>query len=203
MECYQLALKYNQWSVPAMQGIACILRTKDAFPQAVEYLRTILKVDPANGDVWGSLGHCYLMMDDLQQAYSAYQQALYHLSDPKVRCLLVSQVRLQSTNSCTGAKALVRHRHSVRPLRLFGARRRGFLPGHAHGAQFRKGKRDLLSSWYNIQATAEVQPEFRRKYKLIDSKTKSDKALVLQVHRHQPTSSSDRRRHLVPDWSRL
>lgn len=30
------------------------------------------------------LGHCYLMMDDLQQAYSAYQQALYHLSDPKV-----------------------------------------------------------------------------------------------------------------------
>lgn len=23
-------------------------------------------------------------MDDLQQAYSAYQQALYHLSDPKV-----------------------------------------------------------------------------------------------------------------------
>lgn len=26
------------------------------------------------------------MMDDLQQAYSAYQQALYHLSDPKV-CL--------------------------------------------------------------------------------------------------------------------
>lgn len=24
------------------------------------------------------------MMDDLQQAYSAYQQALYHLKDPKV-----------------------------------------------------------------------------------------------------------------------
>lgn len=35
--------------------------------------------DPAN-----TPGHCYLMMDDLQQAYSAYQQALYHLSDPKV-----------------------------------------------------------------------------------------------------------------------
>ena len=32
-------------------------------------------------------GHCYLMMDDLQQAYSAYQQALYHLSDPKVSLL--------------------------------------------------------------------------------------------------------------------
>ncbi|KAF2190842.1 TPR-like protein [Zopfia rhizophila CBS 207.26] len=83
IQCYEQALKYNSWSVPAMQGIACILRTKDHFPQAVEYLRTILKVDQANGEVWGSLGHCYLMMDDLQQAYSAYQQALYHLSDPK------------------------------------------------------------------------------------------------------------------------
>ncbi|KAG9383308.1 TPR repeat-containing protein [Pyrenophora tritici-repentis] len=83
MQCYEQALKFNQWSVPAMQGIACILRTKDAFPAAVEYLRTILKVDSTNGDVWGSLGHCYLMMDDLQQAYSAYQQALYHLQDPK------------------------------------------------------------------------------------------------------------------------
>jgi tetratricopeptide (TPR) repeat protein len=56
MQCYEQALKFNQWSVPAMQGIACILRTKDAFPAAVEYLRTILKVDQTNGDVWGSLG---------------------------------------------------------------------------------------------------------------------------------------------------
>lgn len=27
-------------------------------------------------------------MDDLQQAYSAYQQALYHLPDPKVRVFI-------------------------------------------------------------------------------------------------------------------
>ena len=30
------------------------------------------------------LGHCYLMMDDLQQAYTAYQSALVNLRDPKV-----------------------------------------------------------------------------------------------------------------------
>ena len=29
-------------------------------------------------------GHCHLMMDNLQDAYSAYQQALYFLRDPKV-----------------------------------------------------------------------------------------------------------------------
>lgn len=33
------------------------------------------------------------MMDDLQQAYSAYQQALYHLPDPKVG--VVSQAHLE------------------------------------------------------------------------------------------------------------
>ncbi|KAF2195955.1 hypothetical protein GQ43DRAFT_290764, partial [Delitschia confertaspora ATCC 74209] len=56
INCYEHALKFNSWSVPAMQGIACILRTRDQFPQAVEFLKTILKVDPANGEVWGSLG---------------------------------------------------------------------------------------------------------------------------------------------------
>jgi Tfp pilus assembly protein PilF len=118
MECYQHALKHNPWSVPAMQGIACILRTKDLFHQAVEYLRTILKVEPTNGEVWGSLGmclcswyqffasnasvgHCYLMMDDLQQAYSAYQQALFHLSNIKVSlqvALSLQQLRNANEN---------------------------------------------------------------------------------------------------------
>ena len=48
-----------------------------------------------------NLGHCYLMQDDLQKAYSAYQQALYLLPNPKVYiyncvflCLLCS-IRVQ------------------------------------------------------------------------------------------------------------
>lgn len=82
-QAYERAMNFNQWSVPAMLAISCILRSKDQFTSAVEYLRQILKVEPTNGEVWSSLGHCYLMMDDLQQAYSAYQQALYHLPDPK------------------------------------------------------------------------------------------------------------------------
>ncbi len=53
---YEQALRFNQWSIPAMQAISCILRTKDQFAAAVEYLKTILKVEPNNGEVWGSLG---------------------------------------------------------------------------------------------------------------------------------------------------
>lgn len=105
LECYHNALKCNQWSVPAMQGIASILRYKDQFQHAAEYLRAIIKIEPTNGEVLSGLGrsssrliqllsladccagHCYLMMDDLQQAYSAYQEALYHLTNPRV-CLI-------------------------------------------------------------------------------------------------------------------
>jgi Flp pilus assembly protein TadD len=52
--------------------------------QAVEYFQRVLNIETNNGEVWGALGHCYLMMDDLQKAYTAYQQALYHLPNPKV-----------------------------------------------------------------------------------------------------------------------
>ncbi|QIW97335.1 hypothetical protein AMS68_002853 [Peltaster fructicola] len=83
MVAYERAMTFNRRSVQAMLAISCILRSKDQFTAAVEYLKQIIQVEPNDGEVWSSLGHCYLMMDDLQQAYSAYQQALYHLHDPR------------------------------------------------------------------------------------------------------------------------
>lgn len=80
---YQQALRHNQWSVSSLTAISHILRTQEKFPDAQEYLRNVLKIDSQNGEAWGNLGHCYLMMDNLQEAYSAYQQALYYLPDPK------------------------------------------------------------------------------------------------------------------------
>jgi hypothetical protein len=42
-------------------------------------------------------GHCHLMMDNLQEAYTSYQQALYHLRDPKVcRDILVRLIKANS-----------------------------------------------------------------------------------------------------------
>ncbi|CCG85040.1 protein of unknown function [Taphrina deformans PYCC 5710] len=90
MVAYESALRQNPYSIPAMNQIATILRAREQFPRvslvvffAVEYFQSILNLDQNNGETWGSLGHCYLMMDDLQKAYSAYQQALYHLQNPK------------------------------------------------------------------------------------------------------------------------
>ncbi|RMZ75660.1 hypothetical protein DV737_g5192, partial [Chaetothyriales sp. CBS 132003] len=80
---YDQALRHNSWSTHTLNAISTILRTKEEYTKAMEYLKKILSVEPANGDAWGNLGHCYLMMDNLQEAYTAYQQALYYLPDPK------------------------------------------------------------------------------------------------------------------------
>ncbi|KAI4142275.1 MAG: hypothetical protein L6R39_005004 [Caloplaca ligustica] len=53
---YERALQHNYQSISAMNAISCILRTKENFPKAVEYLQAILKLDANNGEVWGSLG---------------------------------------------------------------------------------------------------------------------------------------------------
>jgi general transcriptional corepressor CYC8 len=82
-DSYQQALRHNNWSIPVLSAISCTLRTQEKYPEAMDYLRKILQVEPANGEVWGNLGHCQLMMDNLQDAYGAYQQALYYLPDPK------------------------------------------------------------------------------------------------------------------------
>jgi hypothetical protein len=60
------------------------------------------------------LGHCYLMMDDLQQAYSAYQQALYHLRDPKASYFNQPLFTFcDSLQTDSGTETLVRHWNSL------------------------------------------------------------------------------------------
>lgn len=80
---YECVLRHNPYSVPAMTQIALILHANEQYQRAAEYFQSILNIDQSNGEIWGSLGHCYLMMDDLQKTYTAYQQALYHLQNPK------------------------------------------------------------------------------------------------------------------------
>ncbi|KAL1915941.1 uncharacterized protein VTP21DRAFT_6329 [Calcarisporiella thermophila] len=83
MSCYEAALNHSPYSIPALQHIAALCRGREQFGRAIEYFQRILRIQENSGEIWGALGHCYLMIDDLQQAYHAYQQALYHLPDAK------------------------------------------------------------------------------------------------------------------------
>ncbi|CBN79199.1 conserved unknown protein [Ectocarpus siliculosus] len=50
---------------------------------AVEYLQQAVAFDDKDGHTWEELAYCYLMINDLQNSYTAYQHALYHIQNPK------------------------------------------------------------------------------------------------------------------------
>jgi glucose repression mediator protein len=110
MKCFENALRHNQYSIPALSHIASLCRAREQFqkvrgikvfslkgspvclrakkifspPQAIDHFKIILSFQETNGEIWSALGHCYLMQENLQEAYQAYQQALYHLKNPRV-----------------------------------------------------------------------------------------------------------------------
>jgi hypothetical protein len=90
ISCFESALRHNPYSVPALTKIGVLCKSRNQFQRAVEYFQRIINVDNNNGGIWGLLGHCYLLMDDLQKAYNAYQQALYLLPNANVGCFTPS-----------------------------------------------------------------------------------------------------------------
>lgn len=59
MSSYENALRANPNSIPAMNAMSLVLRTREEFSKAAEYLDAVLKLDPRNGEAWGSLGKIY------------------------------------------------------------------------------------------------------------------------------------------------
>jgi general transcriptional corepressor CYC8 len=74
---YEHALRANPRSIPAMNAISAILRTQEHFHKAVEYLNQILKLEPNNGDVWGSLGKCDISGSDCQHRSFMHRTLLF------------------------------------------------------------------------------------------------------------------------------
>jgi tetratricopeptide (TPR) repeat protein len=57
LAAYEAALRHNPYSTRAMNSISCILRTKEQYPKAIDYLNSILQIEQNNGETWGSLGN--------------------------------------------------------------------------------------------------------------------------------------------------
>lgn len=101
LQAYERALIANPQSITALNAIGMLLKGREAFDKALEFFRTIVDMDRNNGEAWGNLGqyntllatcatllipflgHCFLMTENLQKAYDAYQQALVNLQNPK------------------------------------------------------------------------------------------------------------------------
>lgn len=142
MHAYERALQANPNSTAAMNAIGMLLKGREAFDKALEFFRAIVQLDQNNGEAWGNLGmprplfaihtysyscyigHCFLMTENLQKAYDAYQQALVNLRDPKASpssrhaqrpCIHPLQ-HLANPFPSLGPHALVWHWHPVRSL---------------------------------------------------------------------------------------
>lgn len=53
------------------------------YQAAIEYYVKLITIDSENGPAWTAMGHCYLLVEDLQKSFNAYQRALYSLEDIK------------------------------------------------------------------------------------------------------------------------
>lgn len=83
LDAFERVLAVNPANVRAMTQAGAVLAKKECYPQAVAYLQRAIGADSTCGEAWAVLAHCYVMTDDLQKAYQAYQNALSHLPNPR------------------------------------------------------------------------------------------------------------------------
>lgn len=83
LDAFERVLAVNPSNVRAMTQAGAVLAKKECYPQAVSYLQRAISADGSCGEAWAVLAHCYVMTDDLQKAYQAYQNALSHLPNPR------------------------------------------------------------------------------------------------------------------------
>lgn len=63
--------------------LAEFFATNGDYQQAIEQYMKMVAIDAENGPAWTALGHCHLLVEDLQNSFNAYQRALYSLEDIK------------------------------------------------------------------------------------------------------------------------
>eukprot|EP00826_Nyctotherus_ovalis_P055274 TRINITY_DN7326_c0_g3_i7.p1 TRINITY_DN7326_c0_g3~~TRINITY_DN7326_c0_g3_i7.p1 ORF type:complete len:311 (-),score=35.30 TRINITY_DN7326_c0_g3_i7:47-979(-) len=64
-----------------LNSLAEFSAAKGDFANSIKFYERITALDQDNGAAWTALGHCYLLTDNLQKAFNAYQKALYTLPD--------------------------------------------------------------------------------------------------------------------------
>lgn len=69
--------------VDRINKLAEFCASNGEYQAAIEYYVKLITIDSENGPAWTALGHCYLLVEDLQKSFNAYQRALYSLEDIK------------------------------------------------------------------------------------------------------------------------
>lgn len=106
LAAYDIALMQNPRMRPALQGSARVLSKRGDYSGAAQRLRTILRADPADGEIWLNLGDVAVYQGDEILARDCYERAAR--IDPKAtetieqarrRLMLMSDVDGRSTGA--------------------------------------------------------------------------------------------------------
>lgn len=71
----------NSETIQNLNKLAEHYATNSDYNKAIEYFVKMTNLCRKNGSAWTALGHCYLLKEDLQKSFQAYQNALYHLDN--------------------------------------------------------------------------------------------------------------------------
>ncbi|RHY11342.1 hypothetical protein DYB28_012626 [Aphanomyces astaci] len=77
---YEKVLSHNRVNPVALYGIGCCYEKAESYNKAAECFRGLVSLggeQQNNTDAWGHLGYCYMMLNDLSNAHTAYQYAMY------------------------------------------------------------------------------------------------------------------------------
>jgi tetratricopeptide (TPR) repeat protein len=83
LQCYEAVLRTNAFNVAALEAAATLTRASGQYQRAIDLYQQMLNVDSSNGAAWAAVAHCYLCVDDLPKAYTAFHQALLDLRQPR------------------------------------------------------------------------------------------------------------------------
>ncbi|KDO27744.1 hypothetical protein SPRG_20384 [Saprolegnia parasitica CBS 223.65] len=77
---YEKALSHNRLNTGALYSIGCCYEKSENFSKAADCFRSLVSLNEHNNntDAWGHLGYCYMMLNDLANAHTAYQYAMYN-----------------------------------------------------------------------------------------------------------------------------
>jgi hypothetical protein len=70
-------------SIEELKNIANYSVKSGKYAESIEQHKKLLEANPKDGYTWTALGHCYLLEEKYQEAFNAYQRALYVLPDVK------------------------------------------------------------------------------------------------------------------------
>lgn len=82
-QSYEKVLSHNRMNSKALMTLGLACEKQNHFAKAADCYHLLVSANSSHGNAWSHLGYCYLMQNDLQNAYTAYQHALYYLPNAK------------------------------------------------------------------------------------------------------------------------